>query len=189
MQGSHVKRKTQRGSIRFTGSRPGSPFNLVDAALAYPLDPDEIAADILGIGTVAGAAEARVGMGVKKSGRTSGVTEGIVVATGVTAIVNYPGRGVALFRDQVATTAMAEAGDSGSLLLDELNRGTGLLFAGSPVLTLYNRILPVLRAFGVGFRAAGAAVDPADVPGSSGRSRREHREFPGGYGHVRSGRF
>lgn len=158
----------QRGSIRFHVARrpPRVLVNEVDAALADPLDPAGVSPAILDLGPVAGVAEARVGLPVLKSGRTSGVTAGVILATGVSALVSYAGRGIARFRGQVVTTFMAAPGDSGSLLVDGANRAVGLLFAGSASATLYNPILPVMRAFGVRFSpasfAGGEAPDGTD---------------------------
>lgn len=158
------RREPQRGSGRIqTPRRPPRLFaNLVDAAFAEPLSPAYVSPEILGLGPVTGVGEAGAGLRVQKSGRTSGVTAGTVLATGVTVLVTYAGRGVARFRGQIATTFMAQPGDSGSLLVDEANRAVGLLFAGSDTATLHNPILPVLRAFGVDVTpAATAAAGPA----------------------------
>jgi len=125
--------------------------NLVDAALVKPVSPDAIRDTIVGIGRVRGTAEAFVGMKVMKSGRTSGVTYGEVLALGATLNVGLGGGVIARFADQIVTTAMAEPGDSGSLVLDERRRAVGLLFAGSDKATLCNRIQAVCEALRVSF--------------------------------------
>ncbi|MGB9887718.1 MAG: hypothetical protein ACPLRW_12090 [Moorellales bacterium] len=119
--------------------------NLVDAALAKPVSPEAITPDILEIGSVRGVREPRVGMRVMKSGRSSGVNSGEVVAIGATLKVTLDEGREALFADQFVTEALAKPGDSGSLVLDEEHYAVGLLFAGSDKSTVCNRIQNVLE--------------------------------------------
>lgn len=125
--------------------------NFVDCALVKPEDPATVAKDIIGIGRVRGLAEAEIGMGVKKSGRTSGVTGGEVVALGATLDIGLDESAVARFADQIVTTPLAQPGDSGSLVVDADNRAIGLLFAGSDEATLCNPIAAVCEALDVEF--------------------------------------
>ena len=60
--------------------RRQSQANLVDAALALPVDESWVRKEILELGAPTGVAEARVGQRVQKSGRSSGVTWGEIVA-------------------------------------------------------------------------------------------------------------
>ena len=46
---------------------------------------------------------------------------------------------------------MSEAGDSGSLILDEKNKAVGLLFAGSSKATICNEITNVCDSLNVEF--------------------------------------
>ena len=62
--------------------------------------------------------------------------------------------GTALFEDQIVTSPMAEPGDSGSLGLTEDRRIVGLLFAGSPLATLFNTVENVSRVLRVRFTPA-----------------------------------
>jgi len=55
--------------------------NLVDAAVAKPINDSDVADYVLGIGVVSGTEGAYLGMGVCKSGRTTGYTEGKVTLT------------------------------------------------------------------------------------------------------------
>lgn len=123
---------------------PSDKTNLVDCAIARPLNEDDVSAEILEIGRVAGTAEAELGMRVKKSGRTTGVTEGRITAMDAVVEVDYGGK-TAVFRQQIVADAMSKGGDSGSLILDETNRAVGLLFAGSTKTTLMNPIESVLK--------------------------------------------
>ncbi len=118
--------------------------NRVDAALARPLDGVQVLDEILDIGQVAGITPPRLGMPVRKSGRTTGFTTGTITVLDAALEVNY-GQRVARFDGQIVTTPMSQPGDSGSLLVagDSL-LAVGLLFAGSSDATIFNPIQWVL---------------------------------------------
>jgi hypothetical protein len=122
--------------------------NLVDAALARPLNPAQFVAEIFKIGIPAGVAEATLGTPVQKTGRTTGFTQGRITQIDVTTSVDYNGR-AAMFTDQLMAGGMSEGGDSGSAVLDEDKNVIGLLFAGSPRATLINPIKTVLSLLNV----------------------------------------
>jgi hypothetical protein len=124
--------------------------NLVDAAVAKPLNPNLVVPYILGIGTVKGTVLPELGMEVQKSGRTTGSTHGTIRAIHVTVNVDYDGR-ILKFKDQILTNSFDQPGDSGSLVLDGQNRAVGLLFAGSDEFTVLNPIDPVLDLLGIRF--------------------------------------
>ncbi|MGD0153404.1 MAG: hypothetical protein ABSC17_06540 [Thermacetogeniaceae bacterium] len=129
-------------------TRGGS--NLVDCALARPLRPELISPEVMEIGKVNGTAEGVPGMHVKKSGRTSGLTEGTVKAVKVALNVNMGhGNDVVRFNDQVMAELKSQPGDSGSLIVDRDNRAVGLLFAGSNDYTVFNPIQTVCDQLGV----------------------------------------
>jgi hypothetical protein len=124
--------------------------NLVDCAVARPVDPKEISSEILELGSVNGTVDAEPGMLVKKSGRTSGLTKGKITALHVTLNVSMGhSSDVVRFHDQIMCELKSKAGDSGSLVLDEENRAVGLLFAGSDEFTVLNPINTVLDKLGV----------------------------------------
>ena len=123
--------------------------NLVDAAIARPLNPADIKDEILNIGPIQGTVQGELGMAVKKSGRTTGFTTGEIQQVDVTANVQYGAGQIALFTDQLMAGAMSQGGDSGSAVLDDDNRLTGLLFAGSDTTTIINRIENVFSALGI----------------------------------------
>lgn len=125
-----------------------SGFNLVDAAVARPLYSRGVTPSIIGVAMPNGIGQALTGMLVIKVGRTTEVTIGRVLATNATVAVGY-GAGVGVFRHQIITTAMAAGGDSGSLLMDANLNAVGLLFAGSPFITIHNHIADVEAALGV----------------------------------------
>lgn len=116
--------------------------NLVDAALAEGQFHD-LNREIHWVGHLRGwrtRAHVTVGTLVHKTGRTTNYTTGRITAVNATIDVNYAGGRVARFRDQILTTPMTAGGDSGSLLVDRDNFAVGLIFAGSPLVTLANQI-------------------------------------------------
>lgn len=120
--------------------------NLVDCAIAEPLLPGDVANEILGYGTITGTVEGALGMAVKKSGRTTGLTAGTIDQIDVTVNVSYGSNQVATFVDQLlAGGSMSQGGDSGSAVLTDDNRLVGLLFAGSTSTTILNRIQNVFQ--------------------------------------------
>ncbi len=125
--------------------------NNVDCALAQPLNNGIIVPEIIGIGRVQGTIVGRVGMNIKKSGRTTGLTTGKIRAVKVALNVGYGSGRTLRFDNQILATDMSAGGDSGSLVLDENNRAVGLLFAGSDQATLLNPIQKVLSLLNVVF--------------------------------------
>jgi hypothetical protein len=107
-----------------------------------------------------------LGAGVKKYGRTTGLTAGTIDTINAAVNVCYDAEcvDVARFTDQLIVTpgAFSAGGDSGSLVVsnDSVNHPVGLLFAGSDTITIINRIDFVLSRFGV-------TVDGGDVVGPS----------------------
>jgi hypothetical protein len=130
--------------IRFEGEGRLSA-NLVDAAVARPVEEGIVEDEILEVGRVERAVEASLGMTVRKSGRTTGLTTGQVTVLDTTVTVDYGDAGGARFEGQILTEAMSRPGDSGSLLVSgEASAAVGLLFAGSDQATLHNPIQAVL---------------------------------------------
>ena len=125
-------------------SRPMAT-NLADAAVARPLNDDDVLDEILEIGVVSGTRPATLSMAVRKSGRTTEFTEGEITVLNATVDVSYGVGRTARFEDQVVSGPMSQGGDSGSLLVagDSLE-AVGLLFAGSDQTTIYNPIQAVL---------------------------------------------
>jgi hypothetical protein len=124
--------------------------NLVDAAIARPLRAEDVKDEILNIGAIQGSASAELGMAIKKSGRTTGLTTGEILQVDVTANVQYGEGRIARFSDQLLAGPMSQGGDSGSAVLDDQDRLVGLLFAGSDNSTIINRIEHVFTALRVG---------------------------------------
>lgn len=125
--------------------------NRVDAALAHPNRYSDVSLDILGIGQPKGFASARLGERVIKSGRTTEVTSNHVMIMDATIRVEYSGGKKAIFENQLVTRKMSDGGDSGSVVLvnDGTRRVCGLLFAGSDIITVINRIEDVAGALNI----------------------------------------
>jgi hypothetical protein len=126
-----------------------SGYNLVDAAVARPTHSRNVTASIIGLAMPRGIDQAFIGSPVIKVGRTTQVTVGRVLAVNATVFVGPYSCGVAQFRHQIITTAMAAGGDSGSLLMDFNLSAVGLLYAGSSQITIHNHIADVETALGV----------------------------------------
>jgi len=131
--------------------RNNEKINLVDCAVAVPDSEANISPEVFEVGSIAGIKEANVGMLVKKSGRSSGITHSIVLATGVSMKINISKQESAIFADQILAGPMSMPGDSGSIILTEDNYAVGLLFAGSEQATMFNRIHNVFDALNVSF--------------------------------------
>jgi hypothetical protein len=116
--------------------------NLVDAAVAEGQFHD-LKREIHWLGHLRGwrpRNQVAVGTVLQKTGRTTNYTTGRITTVNATVDVNYGGGLVARFRDQILTTPMSAGGDSGSIVADNENFAVGLLFAGSPQVTILNQI-------------------------------------------------
>jgi hypothetical protein len=134
-----------------TADFPGR-YNLVDAAVARPMFSRNVTPSIIGVLVPRGVDQAFIGGAVIKAGRTTQVTVGNVLAVDATVVVGpYDSDGTKFgeFRHQIITTGMGAPGDSGSLLMDQNLNAIGLLFAGSPFVTIFNHIAEVETALGV----------------------------------------
>ncbi len=110
---------------------------------------DIVKDEILKIGKVTELAEGELGMEVKKMGRTTGLTFGKIQQVDATIKVNY-GVHSAFFADQLIAGDMSRGGDSGSAVVTkDGNKLVGLLFAGSDVVTVMNRIQNVFSALDI----------------------------------------
>lgn len=134
--------------INFGGS------NTVDCAIAQPASGLSYSAVSAGGYTPAQTtASAAVGLAVKKTGRTSGLTHDTIQAINVTITVGYQA-GTATFTGQIQTGgSFIRSGDSGSLMVTETgNNPVGLCFAGSSQASFSNPIGPVLQALAVSMK-------------------------------------
>src|SRR5437667_4553505 len=86
----------------------------LDAASDNPLGPTLVKSEILDIGTIAGLGRGALGVAIKKSGRTTGLTTAQITQVDVSVNVDYCGGRVAQFTDQLLAGPMSQGGDSGS---------------------------------------------------------------------------
>jgi hypothetical protein len=151
--------------LRFYMASPdGTPLeapatNIMDAAVvATTADEAGNSTPCDGYGTPSRVALApTVGMRVKKYGRASGLTEGVIVAVNASVDIPYARLSngnftVARFDGQilVKVPGFCEGGDSGSLVVTEAGNPVGLLFAGNSFGGSYcvvSPILPILARF------------------------------------------
>lgn len=122
--------------------------NLVDAAIAK-VKKSDVKSAIRLIGVPKGVStRLRRGMNVKKTGRTTDFTTGVIQDINYRLPLTYkkPGGGVGRvgLRDQVLCTRYTAGGDSGSAVLNSGNMVVGLHFAGSPSSSIFNKIEHVL---------------------------------------------
>jgi hypothetical protein len=125
-----------------------SDLNYVDCAIAEVKGGAEwtryASAYITHIGEPKDLTGSKDGMKVEKVGRTTGRTIGEIISSSVDININFP-IGRLTFADQISTTNMSKAGDSGSCLIEQgTKRPVGLLFAGSNSATYHNPIQTVL---------------------------------------------
>ncbi len=150
--------------VEFVEISFGGPANVIDAAIA------------LSTTALLGKATPPDGYGTPKSttfpysfdllkkpvmkyGRTTGLTKGKVYAVKATVSVSYGESGTATFVDQIVISpgSFSAGGDSGSLVVlkgkgrnkEDDRKPVGLLFAGSTLYTIANRIDKVLSFYGV----------------------------------------
>ena len=126
--------------------------NQVDAAIARVRRRDWVVTQIreLGVAPAASDESIRRGMQIKKVGRTTGYTTGVVQDVHFRTALTYSRpSGVRTrrvgFRDQVLCSRYSDAGDSGATVLNRSNRVIGLHFAGAAAGSVFNRIQHVLR--------------------------------------------
>ncbi|HEU0251634.1 MAG TPA: hypothetical protein VFR12_01295, partial [Pyrinomonadaceae bacterium] len=144
----------------FTGFAPLGPSN-VDAAVAQlragQMDSSGFIEDI-GVPS-SSIQNATVGLGVAKSGRTTGFTTGSVTSINTSVIVQYTascgggGKKTNItFTNQIVIggSSFSAGGDSGSLIVtnNAAHNPVGLLFAGSSTSTIANPIGQVLTQLG-----------------------------------------
>lgn len=141
--------KTLGSDHRLQGYRMAAETNHVDAAIARPLSDGLVERRILNIGVPKGSREVTLGTAIRKSGRTTGLTNGQVLQIDATVRVSYGDAGIATFEEQFVAGAMSNGGDSGSGVLDQDDFVVGLLFAGSDSSTIINPIRFVLEQLNV----------------------------------------
>lgn len=126
----------------------------VDAAIAQPLGQRPLFKEVLELGVVESSNRAVLGMIVRKSGRTTGLTPGTVSDVSADLDVGpYLDGSTHSFIDQIVIESdsgdISLPGDSGSVWVDDANRVVGLNFAGSGPRAVANHIDAVLNALDI----------------------------------------
>ncbi len=138
---------------RFIPLRFNNRRNWMDAGIAEFDRPDGVDRSILWIGPPSGTSKPGLGLLVRKSGRTTGLTEGIVRVVNFDVFNIEYDQGMVRVDDVAVIEGTAgpfsQPGDSGSVIVDPRGRVVALLFAGSPQVTFAIPILRVLRRLGV----------------------------------------
>jgi hypothetical protein len=131
-------------AVSFSGN------NTMDAAIARPIGTRPYTqVEAGGYDPSSTVVAPSVGLAVKKTGRTSGLTHGTIQAINVTIQVQYSTGQIATFVNQIQTPGtFIRSGDSGSLMVTESDANpVGLCFAGGSGASFANPIGPVLSAF------------------------------------------
>ncbi|MBV8772232.1 MAG: hypothetical protein JO166_07880 [Deltaproteobacteria bacterium] len=134
--GADIARLDSFKAIQF-----GGPANYIDAAIATITNQAHVEPEIIDIGRANGAVKApELYQSVRKHGRTTGHTIGVITDKSVSIWVSYPSSTQASksawFEDQIGITGAGAApfsngGDSGSLIVDAVGlQPIGLLFSG-----------------------------------------------------------
>lgn len=132
------------------GYVPGVDGTDMDAATAllyanipYSQTPKDLPQLTLGV------KEAAPGVAVTKSGRTTAITKGTVIAIGVSIAIGYPFGDITM-TDQVLFSGMSAPGDSGSVIVTaDTYQPVALLFAGSDTVTVGTPLQRVLDFLGL----------------------------------------
>jgi len=129
----------------------------VDAAIATPDNDADLSDEVLDFGVIEGEIiHPKVGVAVQKTGRTTGLTEGEIVAI-VSSITVMTAKGNVTVYDVIDTYLYAKGGDSGSLTVEKgTNKPVGILFAGSmadPYDTFLIRMDNICQRLHIGFPA------------------------------------
>jgi hypothetical protein len=125
--------------------------NISDAAIARMIDPNQISHIYPNVGEVRTISDRILrNMRVKKIGRTTGQTFGVVADPFARIRVRLPQSANSTvqvgFRDVVFCTSFTQRGDSGAAVLSDSNALLGLVIAGTHKVTVFCRIVPIFEA-------------------------------------------
>lgn len=147
--GDSIARLTDFVPFEFTET---SFPNLVDAAIAKVRRRTWVGSKlrIINLSPAGVSSTVRRGMHIKKVGRTTDYTTGVITDVHLRLALKYhrpsgSGRARVGFRDQVLCTRYSAAGDSGSVILNRNDKIVGLHFAGSESGSIFNRITHVIE--------------------------------------------
>src|SRR5262249_10216504 len=134
----------------------------VDAAIAQPLGQRPLFKEVLELGIVEASGTGTLGMAVRKSGRSSGVTFGTIADISADLDVDGYPDGTRHFVNQIVIEGNGPEsipGDSGSVWVDDNNLVIGLNFAGSDNRAIANHIDEVLAALDINLGPGTTVLD------------------------------
>ena len=128
--------------------------NQVDGAIARLSGDRFLLKELFGWGHVSSVATPVLGMAVRKSGRTTGITSGVITDIDADISITYPDGVNRSLQNQVMIegTLASRPGDSGSIWIDDSNNAVGLNFARSGNMGVANPMPEVLSALNINFR-------------------------------------
>ena len=149
-------------------SNPGKPvYNYADAAIAT-IDSGIVGSageqfDESGNYQVSGTTTVSEGDSVRKSGRTSGVTQSDVYLTNASVTVGYGSGKRAYFVDQIVIyQPFSDSGDSGSVV-DKGGEFVGLVFAGSNDYSIVCKASYIIEGLGISVEPTAPPPDPPSL--------------------------
>lgn len=125
------------------------PENCVDCAIARIKDCSMVSPLITFVGPPTGIGIPNLKDEVKKVGRSTELTTGIIESLGTTIKILFPSGRTGLFKNQIITSSMTNFGDSGALLLNKCDEALGIVCGTSSSISVYNSICDVLTALNV----------------------------------------
>lgn len=135
-------------------------MNRVDVAVYAPTE--KLSNEMYDTQPLTGITQPTVGKIMVKSGRTSGLTQAAILDIDATIAVSYD-EFEAQFEHQVVTDYMSSGGDSGSAGQID-GKFAGLLFAGSEVVTVFNRPDLVMSALNLSSSIGGGTTPSNPLP-------------------------
>ena len=118
--------------IKFIDDGNGTiPENYVDAAIVKIYNKALISDEIHVIGNLKGINTAKLNETVVKVGFMTAQSLGKIDTLGLTQTINIASKKLALFKNQIRAKLTLNAGDSGSIVINNNDEAVGLLFAGN----------------------------------------------------------
>ncbi|KEI14409.1 hypothetical protein [Clostridium haemolyticum] len=122
--------------------------NYADCAIAKVTYRSKISTKIAFLGRLKGMIKPSLGLEVQKVGATSELTTGIIISINATIRFNEP-QGKSIFLNQIMTSRMSEAGDSGAILVDKNIKAVGMLMSANSTASSFNPIEYILNGLNV----------------------------------------
>ncbi|MGL5243775.1 MAG: hypothetical protein ACRC7R_01180, partial [Sarcina sp.] len=125
--------------------------NEVDCAIAQINPYINYSREIYGIGEIKGISEPKLGAEIRKVGRSTGYTTGTIKTINASFPISIDENSYKLYKNQIITTKIGNAGDSGSIVVDLNTNVVGLMFSGSKTANYCNPISKVMKLLNIHF--------------------------------------